>query len=434
MKQVPIMIVSDAPDQNSGLARVARDLATLIASTAEFRVATLGWGGLGCQRLPWQQYAMGYREFGERSLPAAWEDFAEGARGIVLTVFDLHRILWLSRPELIEEEGLRRWTQAKRGDGSLKVWSYVPIDATGPMGRLTGMAKDCLLGLDRILAFSPFGLREVVATIGAVEAERRGLDWLPHAIDTRVFKLKEDQHVSPSDPVVGRGGSESDDQRVAAARLVKRVGCVMTNQARKDWGTVAATCRGLVDRISRVNVSTSKVPDERMWMPSGKSVRFWWHVDALERYWSLPALVADYELDGMVEITTPPMDDREIASRMSQCDLTLLPSSEGFGLPIFESIACGVPCLHGAYAGGASLLAAFGLGDLLIAPNGWRLEGIHNSLRPVFEPGDWVKAAARLLEEPLDREWLRSRVEHLDMRLLGNRWRMWLRAGVQDAK
>lgn len=420
MKQVPIMIVSDAPDQNSGLARVARDLATLISSTAEFRVATLGWGGLGCQRLPWQQYAMGYAEFGERSLPAAWEDFSEGARGIVLTVFDLHRILWLSRPELIEEEGLRRWTQAKRGDGSLKVWSYVPIDATGPsikgMSRLTGMAKDCLLGLDRILAFSPWALGQVVETIGLEEAGRRGADWLPHAIDTRVFKLKEEQHVSPSDPVVGRGGGKSDDQRVAAARLVKRVGCVMTNQTRKDWGTVAATCRGLRDRLGR------------------EKVRFWWHVDALERHWSLPALIADYELGGMVEITTPPMDDREVAARLAACDLTLLPSSEGFGLPIFESLACGVPCLHGAYAGGASLLAAFGLEDLLVTPDGWRLEGIHNSLRPVFEPGDWVKAALRLLEEPLDKEWLRSRVSHLDMRLLGNRWRMWLRAGVQDAE
>lgn len=395
MRQTPIMIVSDAPDQQSGLARVARDLATLISSTPEFRVATLGWGGLGCQRLPWQQYQMQYAEFGERSLPAAWQDFSEGQRGIVLTIYDLHRILWLARPEYVEDQGLREWVQAKRQSGDLVLWAYVPIDATGPMGKLTGMAHDCLLGCSRLLTYTPFGLQQVFNTIGAGEAVKRDAQWMPHSVDTRVYTI----------------------QQTSEAASIKRIGCVMTNQQRKDWGTWTAVARGLVDKL-------------------GDGVKLWAHVDQLERdkCWSLQALVADFGLEKHVEITLPPMADKEMAERYRACDLTILPSSEGYGFPIFESLACGVPCLHGDYAGGASLMRAFGLEQLLVPVQSWRLEGVHNALRPVFDPADWLSASLKLLEEPLDKEWLRSRVSHLDMKLLGHRWKAWLREGIADAK
>ena len=394
MNQIPLMILGDAPEQQSGLARVARDLTTLIATMPEFRVATLGYGGLGCQRLPWQQYHMQPGEFGERSLPAAWEDFSEGARGVVLTTYDLHRVLWLARPEWIEDQQLRSWTQAMRQSEALKVWSYVPIDATGPQGRLTGMARDVLMGIDRVLAFTPWSLQQVAATIGVDEAARRNAQWLPHSCDTTVYTIRQN----------------------SATGSVKRVGCVMTNQTRKDWGTVAAMSRGLVDKLG------------------ADAVRFWWHSDVPERHWSLAALVADYELTEHVDVTCDTASDATIAERIAACDLTILPSSEGFGLTIFESLACGVPCLHGAYAGGASLLQSFGLEQMLIEPIAYRIEGVHNSLRPVFDAADWVEAAIDMLETPPDPAWLRARVSHLDMRLLGHRWKQWLREGVANAK
>ena len=394
LKQVPLMILSDSPDRQSGLARVCRDLATLASSMSEFRVATLGLGGSGAQSLPWVQYQLQPGDFGERSLPHVWEDFTEGQPGVLLTIFDLHRILWLARPEFTEEEGLRQWIVRQRQGRKLRLWSYVPVDAVGPCGKLTGMAADVLVGIERILMYTPWAKDLVIATIGAEAAGVRGIAWMPHAVNMKIFQ--------PVDVA-------------AEPRSVHRVGCVMTNQMRKDWGTVAAVSSELVKKLEG-------------------NVRFWWHSDTVERHWNLRALAADYGISELVDITVDAASDQTMADRYRGCDLTLLPSSEGFGFPIFESLACGVPCLHGDYAGGASLLREFGLRQLLVPVEAGRVEGVHNSVRPVFDPLDWVRAAMDMLSTPPDGAWLRERVEHLDMRLLGHRWKQWLREGVANAK
>lgn len=196
---------------------------------------------------------------------------------------------------------------------------------------------------------------------------------------------------------------------------MRRIGVVMTNQNRKDWGVTAAICAGLTERLK------------------GK-VKFWLHIDVLERAWNVQALIADFELGEYVEITQPSVDDKWLAEQYRKCDLTILPSSEGFGFPAFESFACGVPCLHGDYAGGASLMRAFGLQDYLIAPREWRLDGQHNCVRPVFSPNAWVERIMQVLKQPPDAQWLSSRVEHLSYLKLGYTWRRWFKDGITYVK
>jgi hypothetical protein len=48
-----------------------------------------------------------------------------------------------------------------------------------------------LMGYDRILMTSPFGVDVVRATIGHDESERRGLDWLPHGLWLDTFTPQE---------------------------------------------------------------------------------------------------------------------------------------------------------------------------------------------------------------------------------------------------
>src|ERR1035438_6558059 len=266
MLQVPILILSDAPDQTTGLARITRDLATLLARMPEFRVATLGLGGRGDVRFPWQQYQLyagKYAEYGEFSLPWCWDNFSQGQRGIVLTIWDLTRILWLARPEY-GPDSTKEWLQEARKDqAKFVLWSYLPIDATGPGNKLTGIMKEALLGIDRVLTYTPWALNVVRNTIGAEEAARRGADWLPHGIGqnfcplTPVYTLQKPSEASEAEKTVD---GLSSPQRGGSSDSVKRVGIVMTNQARKDWELTAAICSELVTRLSG-------------------NVRFWWHVD-----------------------------------------------------------------------------------------------------------------------------------------------------------
>lgn len=416
--QVPILIIGDAPDQTTGLGRVVRDLATLLASMPEFRVATLGLGMTGSRQFPWSQYAMsrypnGNYEFGELTLPRVWEDFAGGQIGIVFTVMDLSRLLWLARPEHVQDENLRGWLEDARGK-RFKLWSYLPIDSLGPDGRLTTMSRETLMGIDRVLAYTPWARDVVIQTIGEEEAVRRGVDWLPHMLNTQVFKPEvtdapTDRDIAALDPLPVSGGS--DPVADEAGRAPVRIGVVATNQARKDWGLAAEVSRGLADRI-----------------PEAK---FWWHVDTLIRHWNIYALIQDFGLGDKVSVTTPPMDDRGLAHMYRMCDLTLhFGLGEGFGLPIFESLACGVPAIHGDYAGGASIMRTCGLERYLVSPWHLRLDTQHNCYRPVFHPDDWVEKAVDILSIKPDAGWLRSRVEHLSSKKLGYVWQRWFRDGL----
>ena len=198
MSQIPLLIISDAPDQPSGLGRIARDLATVFVSMPEVRVATLGLGMRGSVKFPWTQYAMtrwpaGDYEYGELSLPYVWEDWSRGQQGIVLTIQDLSRMLWLARPEHVADDALREWLIAHRSpdptrDGGFRLWGYFPIDSTGPGGQLTTMSREVLLGYDRILAYSPWALSIMEYTLGGDEAARRGATWLPHGLGMEVFR------------------------------------------------------------------------------------------------------------------------------------------------------------------------------------------------------------------------------------------------------
>ena len=197
MRQVPLMIVSDAPCQTTGLGRIARDLATVFCSCPEVRVATLGLAMRGCARFPWMQYGMsrypdGSYEYGELTLPYAWDDFSRGQQGIVLTIQDLSRMLWLARPDTVADEQLSQWIRSRRDpstpDGGFRLWGYFPIDSTGPGGKLTTMSREVLLGYDRVLAYTPFGEQQIRATIGDEEANRRGCTFMPHGFAGEIWR------------------------------------------------------------------------------------------------------------------------------------------------------------------------------------------------------------------------------------------------------
>lgn len=183
---VPILLLGDDPSLSSGLGRILRDLGTLLSGMSEFRVGSLGLGGTGSARLPFVQYRMMSYEMGEVSLPQCWDEFAADKIGVILTIWDWSRLLWLARPEYCELESTRQWLEARRHK-SFQLWGYVPVDAAGPNGALTAMGRECLLGFDRLLAYTPFGEQVMRATLGNEEADKRGVTWLGHGLNLKVW-------------------------------------------------------------------------------------------------------------------------------------------------------------------------------------------------------------------------------------------------------
>ena len=126
------------------------------------------------------------------------------------------------------------------------------------------------------------------------------------------------------------------------------------------------------------------------------------------------------------------MSDTDLSYYYSACDLTILPSlGEGYGYPIVESLACGTPVFHGKYGGGVELVPEE---RFLVEPSGYRMETIHNCIRPVFNPEEWVRKIHEYTSGGQRKEDLgmRESVEHLHWtRLWEGAWKKWFLQGVQ---
>lgn len=386
MKPTPILFLSDNPALPTGLGRITKDLAVHVASLPEFRVGTMGLGYPSSAKLPFFQATFPpVEQWGEGLIEGIWSNFAGSDPGIIMTIWDASRLDWFSQPRMGGQlESFLR-------SGRFKRWGYFPIDSYGYDDRLTGMCVDTVQGFDRVLAYTIFGKKVLQRSLG------REVDWIPHGIDGDIFK--------PRERGPGRSllGVPEDDLLV---------GCVMTNQARKDWGVAFAA------------IAAIKRPNRK----------FWFHTDATIRYWNLFALAADFGVEHNVIITTKQFSSDELSHLYSACDMTFLPSPEGFGYPIVESLACGVPVVHGAYAGGAELVPEK---DWLVNPVAERMDTQWNCLRPVWNPQHWAKQIDWCLTQHSDgtfRDTCTRAVEHLHWKnLWPSCWKKWFLEGIGES-
>lgn len=388
----PILLVSDGMDHHTGLARIGRDLATLIATLPQFRVGYLGLGSIGRRKLPIMQYSLpDGHGFGEHHIQEVWHDFAGEEPGIIMSLWDVSRMLWFGQPQMNTIPGLAQFL----GEGrNFEKWGYFPVDATGPDGVRLGVGmRAALSGYDRVLVASERG-RDVLKCSGRGDA-----DWMPHGLWMNNFKPY---------------GSLTYCKRITDWEESQiHVGCNMANQSRKDFPIAFETVAILRQHY-------------------GNRLRFWLHTDVPIRYWNIYALAQDFGIDDCMEITTA-LTDEQLALRYSACDCTILPSAgEGFGFPIAESMACGTACVVTDYAAGPELVPE----DCRVKPVTYRIDTQHNVQRAVLSGyGFAARAQDQIEKKRLDwegrSEEVRAGVEHLGWEKLKTVWTRWLLDGLK---
>lgn len=406
MPPTPLLIISDAPTAGSGLGRITRDLATRIAihMPEAFRVGCLGYGGPGSCKLPFPQYTIeGMHDWVIPTLPEVCEDFFGEEKVRIMTIWDASRLMWLSRPETCEDKYLSKWLQAKKPE----LWGYFPIDATGPFDKLSAAPKYTMEKFDRVLCYSEWAQDIVTRTLSYdwIKTSIDGINWLPHGIDCSVFYPRNRTQARHG---FGRriGAFTAKGKEFSVPDDALMIGIVATNQTRKDFGLGIQTVAELAKE---------------------HNVYLWIHTDKLERAWSIPALLTDFNLSSKTVVTQAAFTDEQMAWLYCACDVTLgIGLGEGYGYPIFESLACGTPCIHGNYGGAAEHIPDHMLVDPADSPHEieYRLEGLYNCYRPVYSPKEW----AWRVQQQKGKNWDFPR--HLDWTELWPRWEQWLRKGV----
>ena len=380
----PFMLVGDGPQETTGLGRIARDLGGfLLNSSLPIELVQIG-GAVPPVWTGWQHYPLDRAEdWGAACVVALWESLFKQEPGILMLCWDPGRLAYYRNLPL-----------------PVQKWAYTAIDSTNIQGSLGGPAAAALQEFDQVLGYGRWGA-QVLKTL-----RPQGVSYLPHGLHTLTYTAP------PT-------ADESDWVRSVLGAFFRPdhllVGCVATNQPRKDLGLYFHTLATLRDR--------------------GMKVYGWLHTDVLVKDWAVQQLVEDFGLHKRVTITeSGQLTDRQLALLYRTCDVTIAPGlGEGFGYPIVESLAAGTPVVHGDFGGGRELVPKR---EWRFPVRAMRLESVYALRRPVFQAEDVANAIARVLDwrTQVGREtaagYCRGAVAHLDWTALWPRWEQWFRRAL----
>lgn len=385
MSKIPILILSDGPASSTGLGRITRGLAVRIHQHLgeTFRVACYGLGGVYSSKLPFSQYQItSLSNWAPPDLPRVWEDHSRGERGVVFSIWNPSSLQWLVEPEKYAPLGMTRdFLKTK----PFEIWSYFPVDAEGPNGRLPKEVAEVVQKVDRPLFYTGWAAKMAQKTIYPgphKHRDRFAFDHLPHGTDTSIF-YPQDRAESRRKFVQIVTGA---DKAMPLRDEVFMVGIVATNSQRKNWALGFKVCQELLRR--------------------GVNVGLWAHTNALKKTWDIMMLAEEFGMKDRVVPTTTDLSDEKMAAAYSALDVVLgIGDGEGWGLTHTEALACGVPVIHGDYAGGAEYLPS----EYKVKPIGFYAEGLYANERPVFNPSDWADrvqdVAGTSAELPPDLAW-----------------------------
>ena len=396
---VPIIVFCDHPGANTGLARIARDLCTHIHNEMydEFRICSLGYGSPGSIKLPFPQYQWKERDdfLPIELMTHVVKNFCGDDPFILMTIGDIQRFLPLADPQFAQDKKFADWLTQMRKSGMMKLWGYFPIDAHCRGGGLGPQLGHTLSHYDRRIVPGEWAREIVKKTLPNHECSA-----IPHGIDTSIFRPHPDTR-----PEFGLRLNEFivwPQNEIDVPPDALWVGIIATNQQRKDW----ALGIEVVAELAKT-----------------RPVFLWAHTDRIKAEWSILELLSDFGLLSSTALTLGPVPDAVMAESYCAMDLTLgIGQRRVSGYPIFESLACGTPCVTGDYGGHAEFLD----GGLKVDPLQMRIEGPLNLLRPIFIPLDWVHKIQEFTS-------FGGTEIHpaLDWKNLWPSWREWFLKGIQ---
>jgi hypothetical protein len=218
------------------------------------------------------------------------------------------------------------WLATHPARRQFKWIGYFPIDG----GPFYPPWEPVLKDVDELVAISEFGREVLHAGLPS-----RRIHTIYHGVDTTVFRpLPERERLKAHERFRGK--------------FV--IGCVARNQSRKNIPALVKAFASLADKIDNLHLVL--------------------HMNPCDVGYDIVTLLHRYGLEGRADVSGPefdvarPLADEQLNRLYNLCDVTVLPSTgEGFGVPIIESLAAGVPVVATDYSACPELVR--GRGELV---------------------------------------------------------------------
>lgn len=341
-----ILVCSDFPGSHTGLARVTRTVFNYLADTGKYNIVQLGWFAHG-QNKEQIKYPVVPTQVLANGVPDPKDQYGQ------LSFDDLCRVL---KPDIVwccaDPWMLNHYTSSSLR-GRYNLVGYVAIDSAP----VHNISRDVLQKFDVIVPYCEWGKM-------AMEAENINCCSAPilHGVDTSVFKPldKEERDrgrqimgVLPDEFLfctVGRNITRKYLPAIFPTLYYLRTGnYVFCNKCHR----ITLFPYDVIHRKVETKVSACKLclSEDVVQGIERTNVRWYYHGAVSDMGWDLPDLMHQYRVQKPL-ILNPKlqigvgMPDNELNQMYNSCDAFVLPTmAEGFGLPILEAMAVGLPCI-----------------------------------------------------------------------------------------
>lgn len=340
-----ILWMSDSPTAFTGFGTVTREILGRLAGRPGYEVASLGWGYDGWpydrDELPYDIYPSAGQPFGRDSAPRALAEFEPD---VLVSFGDLWMI---------------DWTRELDSRGRFEKLIYFPVDGE-PFPRAW---KKVVQDADIAVAYSLYGQR-----LTREACPETDIHMIYHGVDVETFRPLPDKEM-----VKERNG--------LGGKFV--VGCVARNQPRKHLPL-------LIEAFARFCADKG---DAMLYL----------HTDPNDIGWDVLELLRHHGVSDRTSISRFASVDRGVSSEdlniiYNLFDVMALPTAaEGFGLPILEAMAAGVPVVATGFSACVELVE--GRGELIEVKDHLTI-GRYNLKQALPDVEDLVHKLDLLYSEP----------------------------------
>jgi len=377
-KKTKILMMTDSPLLNTGMGVVLREVALGLHKTGNYEVICLGWGFNGYpHNLPFTILPASSKDFGREGHPQA------GIPGF-------SHVVDMVKPDVVWALGdswMLNWIKDVPNRKNFKYIQYMPIDGSP----IPDYWLDWIKHVDQLVLYSKYGVEELKnvcpdfnPTPELIYHGTHPERYFPIPKDAKDKIKSQIAYWSVIDKKITQKSGLSPDTFV--------IGSVARNQPRKNFDKV----------IKAFSIFAKDKPNARLWL----------HSAIQDAAYNLAQLADMYHIGDKICLTpnynlVRGLSERDMNLLMNIFDVHFLPTQgEGFGIPILETMSCGVPQIVSDYTAHVEWCKDASL----LIPIDWTDDMITGIPHPVERAIPKVSECVRLMEKIYQDKELKERL------------------------